>query len=121
MLLQDPFASLLEDDLLSSSSNILRPDLLGICFPPNGCLSAALLFKGFSDVELSSVFSSVVSVDTATLIPFFTGTPPSTVISSDLWIASLPDLHPSVLPLRDVVADSELTSGCKNEFWTREE
>jgi len=42
----------------------------------------------------------------------------STVTSSDLWTASPNDLYPSVFPLRDVVADSELTSVGKKGLLT---
>jgi hypothetical protein len=45
----------------------------------------------------------------------------STVTSSDLWTASLHDLYPSVFPMRDVVADSELTSVGKGGLRTSTE
>lgn len=83
------------------------------------CTSAFVYRAGF-DVELPSVFPST-PICIGSVTPHVPETVLSSVMSSDLCIVLLQDLLSSVCPLREVVTDSELTSGGRKVLRTSTE
>lgn len=107
-------------DPLSPSSETLGETiqcLRGTVFPDKICLSVGLRENRLLEVALSSVFWSV-SIKMGPLPRRLTETVLSMVISSDLCIASLPDILLSGWPFIDVVAESDETSGGENGLRT---
>lgn len=107
-------------DPLSPSSETLGDTiqcLRGTVFPDKICLSVSLRENRLLEVALSSVFWSV-SINKGPLPLRLSVTVLSIVISSDLCIASLPDILLSGWPFIDVVAESDETSGGENGLRT---
>lgn len=94
--------------------------LWGSCFPDKCHLYVGFRVQGRFDVELSSGFPSI-PICIGRVSRHVPETVLSSVMSSDLCIVSLQDLLSSVCPLREVVTDSELTSGGRKELRTNTE